>query len=133
MKKLVLLLSGLISTQVMSADLIFKQGFENTALVGGVVTGLTSTGLVLHLNTGSNNENLSMDTNGTFLFNQNVSVGANWTVSIQTQPNNPTPQTCTLTNATGVMTASGVDNVGVSCSATPNNWDVMKWDEGTWQ
>lgn len=133
MKKLLFILTGLISTQVLSADLIFKQGFENTALIGGVVTGLTSTGLVLHLSSGADNENLPMNTNGMFIFNQNVTVGANWTVTIQTQPNNPNPQTCTLSNATGTMTSTGVNNVAVSCSDTPNNWDVMKWDEGTWQ
>jgi hypothetical protein len=133
MKKIVFIITGLLSWQVQSADLIFKHGFENTALVGGVVTGLTSTGLVLHLTASGNNENLAMDANGTFIFNQNVTIGTNWTVTIQTQPSNPTPQTCTLSNATGTMSATGVNNVQVSCSNTPNKWDVMKWDEGTWQ
>ena len=131
MKKLLILL--LISWQVQSADLIFKHGFENTALVAGTVMGLTSTGLVLQLSVGASTENLPTDANGSFIFNQNVPIGALWNVSIQTQPNNPNPQTCTPSNNSGTMTAAGVSNVQVSCSDTPNNWDVMKWDEGSWQ
>ena len=133
MKKQLFIIIGFISWQVQSADLIFKQGFENTALVGGTVTGLTSTTLELNLSFNATNQVQVINNNGTFLFNQNVPIGANWAVTIQTQPSNPTPQTCTLSNASGTMTASGVDNVLVSCSQTPNNWDVMKWNEGSWQ
>ena len=132
MNKLLLTI-GFISWQVQSADLIFKNGFENTALVGGTVTGLVSTELELNLSFNAISYTETIVENGEFLLNQNVPVGANWTVSVETQPTNPNPQTCTLVNASGTMAASGVENVTVSCSDTPNNWDVMKWNEGIWQ
>ncbi|MFK8012435.1 MAG: hypothetical protein AB8B80_10365 [Marinicellaceae bacterium] len=132
MKK-ILIIIGLISWQAQSADLIFKNGFENSGLVGGMVTGLSSSGLELNLSFNAVNYTEIIVENGGFLLNQYVPVGANWTVTVATQPNNPTPQSCTLTNASGAMTISGIDNVIVNCSEALNNWDVMHWDEGTWQ
>ncbi len=130
MKKLILL--GFISTQVMSTDLIFKNSFENNALVGGVVTGLVSTDLELNLSFNSTNQTLVIASNGTFIFDQEVPFGVIWTVSIQNQPSNPTAQICTLSNASGTMTPSGVNNIQITCPNL-NKWDVMKWDEGSWQ
>jgi len=120
------------SYQGQSSDLIFKHGFENTALVAGVVTGLSSTGLELKLSFNATSQIQVIAENGIFIFSQNVDVGASWEVVIENQPNNPTPQTCTLSNATGVMTISGISNVQVSCTNTLNNWDEMNWDEGSW-
>ncbi|MCF6318239.1 MAG: hypothetical protein L3J83_03005 [Proteobacteria bacterium] len=122
---------GLISSQLKAADLIFKHGFENDALVAGVVTGLSSTGLVLQLSVGASVENLSLDANGVFTFYQSVAVGSLWSISVLTQPSNPTAQICTLSNASGTMVASGVNNVQVTCSNS-NDWDVMNWNQGSW-
>lgn len=132
MKKLLLLL-GFISWQACSADLIFKNGFENTGLVGGTVTGLVSSGLELNLSFNATSHVEAIFENGEFLLNQYVPVGANWTLIVETQPTNPNPQTCNLSNASGTMTSGGVTNVLINCSDTPNQWDVMNWDEGTWQ
>jgi len=126
MKKLLLL--GLISCQLNAADLIFKHGFENAALVAGSVTGLNSAGLSIKLSFGTSEQILVIATSGSFTFSPEVPIGANWTVVVETQPSNP----CTLSNASGTMTASGVGNVLVSCTDSVDNWDEMNWNQGRW-
>jgi hypothetical protein len=76
------------------------------------VSSLAGTGLVL-LNSGGNN--LSVTTNGVHPFTKKVTDGANYAVSIFTQPTGPT-QNCTLGgNATGKI--NGVDIVvPVNCA-----------------
>lgn len=82
--------------------------------IGGSVTGLTGTGLVLQDNGG---DNLSVAQSGSFTFATKVSSGGAYAVTVMTQP---TGQTCTLSNASGTATAN-VTNVGVSCAATGAN------------
>ena len=78
--------------------------------IGGTVTGLTGTGLVLqHVSTG---ENLATG-NGPFTFSQLLPSGFGYSVAVGTQPSNPS-QVCTVTNGSGVANAN-VTNVAVSC------------------
>jgi hypothetical protein len=78
--------------------------------IGGTVTGLTGTGLVLQDNAG---DNLTVTASGPFTFKTSVS-GA-YAVTILTQPTSPS-QTCAVTGGTGTATAN-VTTVQVSCSA----------------
>ncbi|MBT3276119.1 MAG: hypothetical protein HN368_23425, partial [Spirochaetales bacterium] len=79
-----------------------KQSFS----VGGEVTGLLDgNSLVLQLN---GNEQLTINENGTFLFPTQVSLGAEYSVIVVTQP---AGQTCTLSGAIGVMPAGPVSDV----------------------
>jgi len=80
-----------------------------TETIGGTVTGLDATGLVLQLNGGSN---LPLSTNGAFLFAAVVSSGSSYAVSIATQPST---ESCSIANASGIAT-SDVSNIGVSCT-----------------
>src|SRR5271166_605287 len=59
--------------------------------VGGTVTGLSGSGLVLEDNGGNN---LSITGNGTFTFGTGVKNGDVYSVTVTTEPSNPT-QTCT--------------------------------------
>ncbi len=78
--------------------------------IGGTVTGLAGTGLVLrHVTTG---ENLAAG-NGPFTFLQLLPSGFGYSVTVGTQPGNPS-QTCTVTNGSGVANAN-VSNVAVNC------------------
>ena len=86
--------------------------------VGGTVTGLSGTGLVLQDNGG---DNLSVSASGAFTFATSVASGAAYAVTILTQPTSPS-QTCTLTNATGTVGSANVTNVAVSC--TTNTYTV---------
>jgi len=84
-----------------------------TFTVGGTVTGLTGTGLVLTLNGGNN---LAIAADGSFTFPTGLVTGANYVVAVGTQPS---PQTCTVANATGTVGTSNVTNVAVTCSGAP--------------
>lgn len=82
--------------------------------IGGSVTGLTGTGLVLQDNGG---DNLSVTADGSFTFATKVNSGANYSVAVKTQPSG---QNCTVTNATGAASAN-VTNVTVACTSTASN------------
>jgi hypothetical protein len=80
----------------------------NAFTLGGTVSGLLGT-VVLQLN----GTDLSINANGAFTFASLVAEGAPYNVTVLTQPAN---QTCTVTNGSGIMGASNVTNVGVTCS-----------------
>ncbi len=120
----------ILSTQSHAGDLIFKSGFEQSTLIGGNASGITSTGLTLNLNVGSSNEVIALNENGSFLFFMNVTVGQSYLVSILTLPSS-TNQNCSLSNASGVVPSSGVNNVIVSCDGA-DKWNEMNWNSGRW-
>ncbi|MFK8010399.1 MAG: hypothetical protein AB8B80_00065 [Marinicellaceae bacterium] len=132
MKK-ILLISLLSSSQLFAGDLIFKDGFDNNAALSGTATGVSSTGLVLQLTSGAITENLSIDADGVFEFNNLITIGANWSVSISSLPTTPTALECNLTNNSGTMTAAGVDDLQISCADNSMNWNQDNWDEVNWQ
>lgn len=78
--------------------------------IGGTVSGLAGTGLVLQDNGGNN---LSISTNGTFTFAGTLNSGTAYSVTILTQPSNPV-QTCVVTSGSGTAT-SNVTSVQVTC------------------
>jgi Galactose oxidase, central domain/Kelch motif len=82
--------------------------------IGGTVTGVVGTGLVLQ-NTGG--EKLTITTNGPFTFVNQVPTGTAYTVTIAMQPSTPA-QTCVVTpgTASGSATAN-VTTVAITCSA----------------
>ncbi len=83
-----------------------------TYTIGGAVSGLTGTGLVLQDNGGNN---LAVSASGPFTFTAPVPSGGVYAVSVFTQPSNP-PQNCTVVNASGRATAN-VNTVQVTCAA----------------
>ena len=85
-----------------------------TVTIGGTVTGLSGTGLVLVDNNG---DALAVAGTGTvpFTFQTPLSLGAQYNVTIQTQPSSPT-QSCSVTNGSGLATAN-VTNVSISCTS----------------
>jgi hypothetical protein len=82
-----------------------------TFTVGGTVTGLSGSGLVLRNNGGNS---LSVAANGSFTFTTPVASGAAYAVTVLTQPSNPA-QTCTVSNGSGTVGAANVSNVAVNC------------------
>jgi hypothetical protein len=128
MKKLLFLL--IFSTHSQAGDLMFKNGFEESTLIGGSASGITSSGLTLNLNIGSSNEVIALDTNGLFLFFMDVTAGQFYTVSILTLPSSPN-QSCSLSNASGTVPSTGVNNVTVSCDGA-DKWNEMNWNSGNW-
>jgi hypothetical protein len=85
----------------------------NTYSVGGTVSGLTGTGLVL--TNGSDRvsvANADASGNASFAFPTPVADGAAYGVAILTQP---TGQTCSIANGSAFMGAAPVTNVQVTC------------------
>ncbi len=86
--------------------------------IGGTITGLTGSGLVLQ--NSSDQEQLTIPAangNQPFTFKQLVPTGTAYTVSISTQPSNPT-QTCVITPGTASGTATAnVTSVAITCPA----------------
>lgn len=78
--------------------------------VGGAVSGLVGTGLVLQDNGG---DNLSIKANGNFTFPTPLAAGSAYTVTILTEPTVPA-QSCTVVNGTGTATAN-ISNVQIIC------------------
>jgi hypothetical protein len=83
-----------------------------TISIGGSVTGLDGTGLVLQDNGGNN---LTVSANGSFTFSSLIVSGTSYNVTVLTQPSSPA-QTCTVTGGSGTTT-SNVTTVQVLCPA----------------
>ncbi len=79
--------------------------------IGGMVSGLSGTGLVLQNNGG---DNLSVTADGSFTFPTAIAKGSAYSVTVQTQPSGPA-QNCVVTNGSGTATAN-VTNVQVTCT-----------------
>ncbi len=81
-----------------------------TYTIGGSVSGLSGTGLVLQDNGG---DNLSITANGSFTFKTAIDAGSKYAVTVLTQPSSPM-QTCAVTNGSGTASAN-VTNVQIAC------------------
>lgn len=86
--------------------------------IGGTVSGLAGTGLVLQNNAG---DDATVNANGTFSFATPIADLAGYAVTVKTQPSNKW-QTCTVSNASGTVAAAPVTNVAVAC--TTNSYKV---------
>ena len=80
--------------------------------VGGSVTGLPSSGLVLQLN-GAND--LEVGSNGRFNFPNKLTKGTNYAVTVKTNPSSPVKQTCTVADGIGAIASAAVSNIAVNC------------------
>ncbi len=84
----------------------------NGYTIGGNVSGLTGTGLLLENNGG---DDLTINQSGPFTFAQTIGSGVGYAVTVKTQPTNPT-QMCSVSNGSGTVSSANVDSVAVSCS-----------------
>jgi uncharacterized repeat protein (TIGR03803 family) len=82
----------------------------NTYTVGGTITGLTASGLVL-LDNGGDATTLSANATQ-FTMNTGVAYGSAYAITVQTPP---TGLVCSVSNGTGTMGAADVANVGIAC------------------
>jgi len=81
--------------------------------IGGTVTGLTGTGLVLQDNGG---DDLTITKNGAFTFATSLASGTAYAVTVSTQPTSPS-QTCKVSSGTGTTASTNVTSVAVSCAS----------------
>jgi alpha-tubulin suppressor-like RCC1 family protein len=92
----------------------------NTFTLGGNVSGLSGTGLVLQDNGGNN---LTIAANGSFTFSTPINRGSSYNVTILTQPSNPT-QKCAVTNGFGASISGNLTNVQVACFTTSQTFTI---------
>jgi hypothetical protein len=96
----------------------FSTGSTSQAfLVGGSVTGLAGTGLVLDLN---GIESLPVAANGTFLFSTQLAQGTAVNITVHTLPSNPS-QLCTVAGGSSVMPNGPDVSAAITCSIAPSN------------
>ena len=87
---------------------------SNLYSVGGTLTGLNGTGLVLQDNGGAN---LTVSANGTFTFVTQIASNQPYAVTVSTQPTGPA-QLCRVTNGTGTVTTANITTVTINCLNT---------------
>ena len=80
--------------------------------VGGTLNGLIGQGLVLEINKG---DDLRLSTNGAFVFSRGIKNGESYSVTVKTQPSNPS-QTCTVSNGSGTISKADVTSIIVYCT-----------------
>ncbi|MFO0621829.1 MAG: fibrinogen-like YCDxxxxGGGW domain-containing protein [Polyangia bacterium] len=80
--------------------------------VGGSVTSLTGSGLVLSLN---GTEDLPISAFGPFVFGTKVATGAQYSVTVKSTP---PAQACTVMSGSGTMGTANVTNVAVACNTS---------------
>jgi N-acetylneuraminic acid mutarotase len=85
-----------------------------TYTIGGSLSGLVGTGLMLQNNSG---DTLPVSATATgFTFKTAINSGSTYKVSVMTQPSSPT-QNCVVTNASGTATGN-VSSVKIACTTT---------------
>ena len=109
---------GVVSLVAILASCGTSPGYSYT--VGGTVSGLAGSGLVLQNNGG---DDLSILSNGSFSFKTSLTSGTAYAITVKTQPANPS-QTCTVSNGSGTMNGAPVDNVAVNCVTGPTSVTV---------
>jgi hypothetical protein len=91
-----------------------SSGGSTAFTIGGTVTGLSGSGLVLVDN---GTDSLPVAADGPFTFATKVAGGAAYAVTVKTQPSTPA-QTCAVTSGSGAASAN-VTSVTVTCSTVP--------------
>jgi 6-phosphogluconolactonase len=89
-----------------------SSGSDDGYTVGGTVTGLAGTGLVLEVN---GSQSLAVGANGTFSFPGALPSGSSYVVTVQSQPS-VAREICSISSGSGTVGMSAVDNVEVACS-----------------
>jgi len=85
--------------------------------VGGTVSGMVGSGMVLQNNGG---DDLSISANSSFSFAMQLTDGAAYSITVKTQPTNPS-QTCTVSNGSATVNGARVYSVVVNCVTGPTS------------
>jgi len=91
---------------------------EPTFTIGGTVSGLTGTGLVLQNNGG---DGLTITTDGGFTFSTPIDDLSTYSVTVSTEPSTPN-QTCLVSNATGTLAGANITDISITC--TTNTYTI---------
>jgi hypothetical protein len=83
-----------------------------TYTIGGTVSGLSGSGLILQNNVGND---LAISGPGAFTFTNDLGSGAAYSVTVATQPSEPA-QNCVVTHGSGTVGNANVTNVAIDCA-----------------
>jgi hypothetical protein len=97
----------------------------NAYTLGGTVSGLSGSGLVLS----TNGQNVSVAASGNFSFPTPLPSGTAYAVTVTTQPQSPS-QICLVSNGTGVIAGAAVNNVQVNCTTITHVISVSSGPNG---
>lgn len=89
-----------------------SQGVEDSFAIGGDVSGLVGSGLVLQNNGGGD---LAIAADGGFTFAERLGTGAAYSVTVLSQPTSPS-QNCTVARGTGSVASADISNIAVTCA-----------------
>jgi 6-phosphogluconolactonase (cycloisomerase 2 family) len=92
-----------------------------TYTIGGTVTGLSGSGLVLGSDFGGE---LPISASGSFTFGTQLAVGSTFNVGVKTQPTSSPAQICQVANGTGTIAAANVTNVNVTCTSDVTSYAI---------
>ena len=84
---------------------------SNTYSIGGNVSGLIGSGLVLQLN---GSETITINSNGAFSFTTALSDLSSFDVSVSVQPISPS-QNCSVSNGFGDVSGANITDVAITC------------------
>jgi 6-phosphogluconolactonase (cycloisomerase 2 family) len=99
--------------------------------VGGTVTGVQGSGMVLQMSDGST---ITIAANGTFTFPVSVTPGTAYAISVLTVPTQPY-QDCTILNGSGTTGDVNIGNITISCQTNTNTpytiGGTVAWQTGS--
>ena len=87
----------------------------NTYSIGGNVSGLAGSGLVLQNNLGNDR---AISANGSFTFTTPLADGTGYSVTVKTQPTSPA-QNCSVSDGSGVLAGSNINSAKIACLIKP--------------
>src|SRR5690349_21461304 len=88
------------------------QGTDDSFEIGGTVSGLVGSGLVLQNNGGGD---LPIAADGEFAFTTRLATGTDYSVAVLAQPTSPA-QSCTVARGSGKVASTDVTNIAVTCA-----------------
>jgi hypothetical protein len=97
------------SQQSAHSSLPMPQQFD----IGGTVSGLSSSGLILQLN---GKGDLTISANGKFSFANPLNNNVGYAITVKSQPSVPINQTCTVSQGNGELVGHPIDNVSITCA-----------------
>ncbi len=107
------LISSAASGTVNAADVILSVNCTTAKyFIGGTASGMIAGNFLTIQN--NNTDDLSIDSDGAFVFNTPIDDETNYTVNTKTRPNNPL-QSCNISNPTGTIAGTDVTNVAINC------------------
>jgi 6-phosphogluconolactonase (cycloisomerase 2 family) len=89
--------------------------------VGGTISGLSGSGLILQNNGG---DNIAVSANGGFTFPTTLITGNSYNVSVLTQPSKPN-ETCVVTNGSGIVASDNITDVTLQCADKTSPTDTI--------